>query len=322
MKVAFAYVTDERGLELAKHSIVSVALSQPNACDIHLFCYHFSPASLAQFATDLTGLRAKVIAHTISDLEMEQHETWGHVTTPTLLKLSAVDKLFGSYDRVVYFDNDIVVFGDLKIDAIRFGASPIAAVADMDLSDTGAFRDSAWAHGGDKTNALIRYFNAGVLIFESKNWRNEFLSKYAAALDQHDIECLYKIDCTSIDQCAINSVFEDNWVKLPLSYNTQASAKFTSAWQTASVRHYCGTRKVIPVSSFRNDSRDIRYLNDIRQVLGRPKTHFPMLYELMFRLNALRNYSGDLAVRRYMRAVQADVTTHEIYMPAATGAHA
>jgi lipopolysaccharide biosynthesis glycosyltransferase len=238
---------------------------------------------------------------------VEQHETCGHVTTPTLLKLSAVDKLFGSYDRVVYLDNDVVVFDDLKIEAIQFGSLPIAAVADMDLSDTGAFRD--WARGYESGDAdmSIDYFNAGVLFFEAKNWRSdEFLQKYSAALDQHDLACRYKIKCTSIDQCAVNTVFEKNWKKLPLSYNMQASAKFTPAWQTASVRHYCGTRKAIPVTRFRNDSRDVRYLNEIRRVLGRPGTRFPPLYEVMFRLNALRNYRGDLAIRRYMQAIHAE----------------
>jgi hypothetical protein len=234
---------------------------------------------------------------------VEQHKTWGHVTTPTLLKVAAVGELVGGYDRIVYLDNDILVFDDLQIAAIDFGRAPIAAVIDMDLSHTGALRDSVWAYAGGKTDSVGGYFNAGVLIFESGNWQDEFYQKYAAALDHHDIACPYKLECTSIDQCALNSIFENNWVRLSLSYNMQASAKFTRAWRTAAVRHYCGRRKVIPVSMFRNDSRDVRYLNKIRQALGRPVTPVPLLYEIPFRLNAARNYSGSQAMWRFMSAV-------------------
>jgi lipopolysaccharide biosynthesis glycosyltransferase len=278
MKLAFAYVTDERGLELARHSILSVALSQNRPCDFHVFCYQFSPPPSPDFTAALDRLRASLVFHTISDLAMEQHKTWGHVTTPTLLKPAAVGALAGSYDRIVYLDNDIIVFEDMQIASIDFGQAPIAAVIDMDLSRTGALRDSVWAYEAGKTGSLGGYFNAGVLIFESRNWRNsEFQQKYAAALDRHDIACSYKLDCTSIDQCALNSIFENNWARLPLSYNMQAGAKFTRAWQTAAVRHYCGWRKVVPISMFRNDSRDLRYLKKILRAMGRPAMPLPLL---------------------------------------------
>ena len=307
MNWAFIYVTDERGLELAQHSAVSVALSQNEPCDIHIFGYQFSPQPSPEFAAALDRLRSNLIVHTVSDATVEQHKTWGHVTTPTLLKPVAVGELVGSYDRIVYLDNDILVFDDLQVAAIDFGSLPIAAVIDMDLSHTGWLRDSVWTSAGVETDSLGGYFNAGVLIFESRNWRDsEFRQKYAAALNKHDVACSYKLDCTSIDQCALNSVFENNWLRLPLSYNMQASAKFTGAWQTAAVRHYCGWRKAIPVCIFRNDSRDVRYLNKIRQALGRPTTRLPqLLYEIPFRLNAVRNYSGNQVMRRFMRASHA-----------------
>lgn len=308
MKLAFVYVTDERGLDLAKHSILSVALSQRQPCDFHIFCHRFSPPPSPEFTAALVRLRANLHFHPISDLAVEQHKTWGHVTTPSLLKQAAIGQLTGSYDRIVYLDNDIVVFEDMQIASIDFGRAPIAAVIDMDLSRTGALRNSVWAYEAGKTNNLGGYFNAGVLIVETRNWRNsEFQQKYAAALDQHDIACPYKLDCTSIEQCALNSIFENDWIKLPLSYNMQASAKFTRAWQTAAVRHYCGWRKVIPVSMFRNDSRDVRYLNRIHQAMGRPAIPLPLLYEIPFRLNAARNYSSSRAMRRFMSAVHAQL---------------
>jgi hypothetical protein len=184
-----------------------------------------------------------------------------------------------------------------------FGRAPIAAVVDMDLSHTGVFRHAApMSAGGFRTSG---YFNAGFMVFESRNWRGqEFREKYAAALDQHDICCVYKIDCTSIDQCALNVVFEDNWIKLPASYNMQGGAKFTASWKTASVRHYCGARKFLPISAFRNDGRDVRYLNTIRGALGMPRTPFPFLYEVLFRLNMARKFRSDFQMRQFLRGLK------------------
>lgn len=308
-KSAFVYVTDERGFELVHHSALSLALSQPPPCNIHIFCYRFPPKPPALFQTAMASHNVVVTFHDISDAELENHQTCLHVTTPTLLKPLAVDRLVGQYDRIVYLDNDLLVFDKLGIEDIMFGQMPLAAVVDMDLSDTGALRRSKRASGGEGTDGAESYFNAGFLIFDAKNWRSsEFLAHYTAELDEHDIECRFKINCTSIDQCALNRVFAENWVRLPMTYNLQGSAKFTGAWQTAAVRHYAGRRKFIPISMFRNDSRDVRYLNLIRCALGLPRIRLPALYKLMYRLNFIRNYRNNEPMRRFMRAVEADVT--------------
>jgi lipopolysaccharide biosynthesis glycosyltransferase len=296
--VAFVYLTDERGFELARHSAMSLAMSQRAPCSIHIFCYRFVPDPSSQFLQAMANLRASVVFHEISDPAVEHHQTCLHVTTPTLLKPAAVTRLVGQYDRIVYLDSDVLVFEDLMIEDIDFGSMPMAAVVDMDLTETGALHRSGRTSDNGETEVLGSYFNAGFMVFESKNWRSgEFLAQYAAALDQHNIECKYKSNCTSIDQCAMNSVFERNWVRLPMSHNLQAGAKFTRAWKTATVRHYAGGRKFIPVALFRNDSKDVRYLNRIRQAMGMPTTPFPFLFELPYRLNAARKYRNDVPMR-------------------------
>ena len=95
---------------------------------------------------------------------MEQHQTCAHVTTPSLLKISAIERLVGRYDRIVYLDNDILVFDDLRIQDIEMGTAPIAAVIDMDLSDTGALRGSKWSSGGAQGEDIGSYFNVGFMI--------------------------------------------------------------------------------------------------------------------------------------------------------------
>lgn len=304
MRIALAYVTDERGFDLAVYSAMSIAISQRSCCDVHIFCYRFNPAQPEALARAL-ALRGHGLAlHPISDDAVEGHQTCGHVTTPSLLKITAVEVLIQVYDRVVYLDNDVLVFDDLNVAAIDFDGCPVAAVVDMDISRTGALRDAAWARPGATSRDISHYFNVGVMAFESSSWRGaNYYDQYAASLHRHDIACRYKLSCTSIEQCALNEVFEDRWARLPARYNMQAGAKFTSAWKTALVRHYCGPRKFLPLSWFRNDARDVRLLNDIMRAAGLP-SRSPALFELPFRLNCLRHYASAASMRRFLSVLE------------------
>jgi lipopolysaccharide biosynthesis glycosyltransferase len=306
MKLTFAYVTDAGGMELARHSAVSLALSQKHPCDIHIFCYRFEPPVADPLHIALRDLGCTLRLSQIADGDLEKYQTRGHVTKPALLRLLAVERLIVNYDRVVYLDNDVLVHDDLAIEDLEFGSLPIAAVVDMDLTETGAVK----AMQGQSQGAIpaLEYFNSGLIICEARNWRtqiDEFRQRYISALEQHDVSCVYKINCTSIDQCAANSTFHRQWLALPTSYNMQATAKFTRHWKTAIVRHYCGTRKFVPASSFRNDGRDIAYLNRIRNRLQLPPAGVPLYYELLYRLNFVRNYLSNRELRSFIAAVQA-----------------
>jgi hypothetical protein len=56
---------------------------------------------------------------------------------------------------------------------------------------------------------------------------------------------------------------------------------------------------------FRSDSRDVRYLNKIRQAIGRETTRLPWFYEITFRCNAARNYNRNRAIRRFIGGFHA-----------------
>jgi lipopolysaccharide biosynthesis glycosyltransferase len=306
MRVCFAYVTDKKGFDLAALSIMSVAMSQPRPCHIQVFCYKFAPRPDSRLLEALTRLGAELRFSEIADDAVEQHPTHGHVTTPALLKLSAVARLMAAYDRIVYLDNDVLLFEDLKIAQLDFGAFPIGAVTDIDLTETGALRHSSWLDASSRDQATGSYFNSGVMIFESANWRGEFLETYAQVLQTHDHGCSYKLDCTSNDQCAANTAFRNNWLRLPATYNMQAGAKFTQSWRTAAARHYCGPRKCVPLQPFRSDGRDVAYLNRIRRMLGQPTSRLGLLYDVLFWINRVRHHRGDTAMRNFLAAHRAE----------------
>ena len=83
MSTAFLYVTDQRGFDLAIHSAMSVSLSQPAPCDIHVFCYRFMPEHASRLKAAMAGVGADLTFHPISNEAVEHHTTHGHVTTPT-----------------------------------------------------------------------------------------------------------------------------------------------------------------------------------------------------------------------------------------------
>lgn len=306
MRTAFAFVTDERGFDLAMHSAASVALTQKRPSDIHVFCHQFDPPQASRLSSAFARVDSRLAFQHIQDEAVEHHKTHGHVTTPTLLKLSAIDCLIEGYDRVAYLDNDVLVFERLPIETINFGSAPLAAVVDMDVSDLGVHRDLHSDQPVSAGSICQGYFNAGVLIFECEKLADGYYTqRYRAALEEHRRKCTFKLNCTSIDQCALNIAFDERWISLPLSYNMQAGAKYTEAWRSALVRHYCGTRKFMPVSWFRNDARDVLLLNRVRRLLGRPAVGMPTLHELLFRLNIARKYRDDLTMRRFLRAVEA-----------------
>jgi lipopolysaccharide biosynthesis glycosyltransferase len=239
----------------------------------------------------------------VEDEAAEKHTAFEHITTPSLLKLRAVASLVSQYDRVVYLDYDFLAFKKLKIEELDFGGYPVAAVTDMDMSHAGALRNRDVRDPSSLNDALGYYFNAGFMVFNSAAWRPEFLDRYQATLDAHVHHCGYIDDCTTPDQCALNTIFANNWRLLPADYNMQAAGKFTKTWQTAAVRHYCGPRKCLPLSPLRSDYRDTRQLNAIHALLGRPTSQFALVYDLLFRVNCLRNYRRSAATRNLLAAL-------------------
>lgn len=302
MRVAYVYVADRKGFLLAQYAAMSAALSQPAGRDYHLFCHRFAPGPEGDaFAAAIAGAGGRLHLHPIEDATLERIPTTGHVSSAALLRIAAVGEVATTADRVVYLDTDTLVFEDLEIEQLDLEGRSIGAVLDMDLSATGAFRDEA--RQGFRDPAMrSRFFNSGMMVFESQRWRHEaFLERFAQALAEQEHGCRYKLDCPPNDQCASNILFADDWTPLPFTYNFQASGKFTPGWQTAKVRHYCGPAKFIPVAMRRNDARDLAVIGDIGRRLGRPVPSLVSLHTVAFRLNALRNRRYARQMRRFIQ---------------------
>lgn len=216
------------------------------------------------------------------------------------LRVAAITAVAPTTERVVYLDTDTLVFEDLGIETLDLEGRSIAAVLDMDLSDKGPFPD--YVHKCLQDPAMrTRFFNSGVMVIDAARWpAADIQPRFLALIAEHARRCPYKCDCPHTDQCPCNALFDNDWTPLPLSYNFQASGKFTPGWQTARLRHYVGSAKFLPLTLRRNDRRDLMLIAEISRRLGRPAPSRIWLYAMAFWLNALRNRGAARDMQRFI----------------------
>ena len=108
-------------------------------------------------------------------------------------------------NKVIYLDTDIVVIGDLAtLYNTNVEAVPFAAVLDP-------AKEIRVDLGIREPNS---YFNSGVLLMNLDNWREQKISEKALQfVSQYPEKCIY------VDQCALNAVSINNWIRLDSRFN-------------------------------------------------------------------------------------------------------
>jgi lipopolysaccharide biosynthesis glycosyltransferase len=307
MRTVITLVTDQLGYELARHAVVSILMSQNYKYDLIVFCHRFEPPKDAALFSYAASRGIELEMAPIEDESSESFTTHGHITTATLLKFEAVDRLYQKYDRVLYADIDILFFDNIAIDKVDFRNKPLAAVVDVgEWVVKSHARESAGFEPYGEEYDPVDYFNAGLLLFNCAMWDSKsFRDRYVHFLTVHDAECVYKKDCLTIDQCALNRLFEGQWTKLPAGYNFQACGKFTRQWKSAEVRHYTGAKKFLPMRPWRNDNRDTRYIRKIRHVLGYTNPVPIPFVNYVFELNARRHRPEAMRVESILGQIES-----------------
>ena len=286
MRNAVVYVVDQKGYELARHAAASFILTQSNFQDLYVFCHNFMPSRKDRLINFGQEHAVRVHIEPINDPQIEKLNSIGHITHTAHLKLKSVEIISHAYDRVLYVDYDVLFFEQIFLETINLEGFPIAAVYDIAVSS--GMTDADFIQNCRKNNRSTHHFNSGLMLFDCSKWDRLTREKYMRLLDKHQVSCDFLKQCQPNDQCITNLLFENNWKRLPLAFNMQACAKFTDQWAHASVRHYQGVSKFLPIRPWRNDGRDIRLIRRIRKALGyNDPWHFPL--GILFRLNARRN---------------------------------
>lgn len=303
-RCALVFVTDARGLDLARHAIAVAMATQDQFDAVVLSCVDFEPPRDAALEA-LAARRGLVLERQRIDLvdmpiaACDGQGVHAHVTAATFAKIFALDRLAGAYERALYVDIDALLMHPFDIRNLDFEGHPIAAVFDFAIA-------SGYDNGGEifrRTAALGRsadYLNAGVIAIDYAAWQPDFVARFSAAAARHGAHCDYKTSCSNNDQCCWNMVFENAWKKLPLTLNYQGCAMFNAGWRNAVVRHYVGSAKFLPLRAWRNDRKDTAVLRRARIDLALPPVRQQLFASLVRTLNRLRNRAR---ARRMQRAI-------------------
>lgn len=117
-------------------------------------------------------------------------------------------------DQVLYLDYDLLIELDvLQVAAFDFQGQFLAAVGG------GKFKHAlGWQFYVNKVGVDpdLEYFNAGVLLFNLREWRLKKLKEKCL-----DIGRKYPLEIPTVDQSLMNLLCKGNFAKLPLSFNCE-----------------------------------------------------------------------------------------------------
>ena len=155
----------------------------------------------------------KKIDHVFIDFDPEEHfgayaSLHGDRTTYGRLLLADIVK----GNSVLYLDADLVVEIDvLELEHFQFGGNFLAAVGGGIFKNT---LGNKFYIGKLKIDPLEEYFNAGILLFDLKKWREEKVKDQCLELANK-----YPLELPSHDQSLLNILCQGKFAKLPNNFN-------------------------------------------------------------------------------------------------------
>lgn len=188
-----------------------------------------------------------------------------HPTAATYARFCLGTLLPTSWQRVIYLDSDLLVFGPLdELWEIPLGNHPLGAVCDPIMpnlsSDLGV---QAWEREG--LNPLANYFNAGVLLIDLDRWRETGIEEKAFKYVTRNAE-----NIILFDQEALNAVLNGNFLCLPprwnfVSHDQNVPYRCGQIPEEVRIRHFTGRYKPWMGGTCEEKSRDL-YIDYITRI--------------------------------------------------------
>lgn len=289
MRLGTIFITDRRGLRLARHAVGSFALAHGGASDVRLYCDGFELAQDDPLTRLCASCGARFSTRPLSSASFAGLTTSAHISATSYAKFAALADAAKDFGRVLYADTDILFFAPLPLATVDLAEFPLAAT--HDVAETGGIVDPEFRRNCARNGLSDDYFNSGLMLFDVARLDLPRLEdRYHALIAAHEKECPYKERCVTGDQCVWNQLFEQRWLRLPFGWNAQSSMRFTPLWAQAQARHYTGPVKFLPARPWRSDLREARLIATVSERLG--FTSGALLgaapFDLLYRLNAQR----------------------------------
>lgn len=155
--------------------------------------YRVSTINLNQHAADLVGIKI-----------------YAHFSIETMLRFYIPDYI--DYEKVVYLDCDMIVLGDISgLYKIKLENKTVAAVWNYMSAKTSDYVETVLNLKPDQ------YFNAGLLIIDTKKMKEKQIKENAIQLLKEHPEYWM------LDQDALNIILSGDVKYLPLEWNVQIS---------------------------------------------------------------------------------------------------
>lgn len=171
---------------------------------IHIIHQSFTPQDL-QLLKDLANRSNKEIKfHYLNKNPTLNLKTGFHFTNACYYRLFIPEILDSNIEKALYLDSDIIINNDIStIFNIDLKNSFLAAVED---------RFDRHVELGMKKNS--KYFNSGVMLINTRKWREEELCKKVIHfVKENSTKILYP------DQDGLNAVIDNNWIAIPPKFN-------------------------------------------------------------------------------------------------------
>lgn len=172
---------------------------------------NISAANKAKITETVRTLGAGIMFIDVNDTVFSNVYVSGHISRTAYFRLMIDELVPEEIDKIIYLDVDLLVFKDIKeLWCCDLQGMPVAAVNDYGIVSSSRLRK--------QKNKVIGlqdgkpYFNSGVLVLDVKQWREKKYGKMVVDLVQ-------KQKFPHHDQDALNKIFMDKWVELPLEWN-------------------------------------------------------------------------------------------------------
>ncbi|WP_081299654.1 glycosyltransferase family 8 protein [Gilliamella sp. wkB112] len=192
----------------------------------HLFIDQVSDSNIEKFKKLVTTKNVTITLYYINnDFVINPKTLVLHITTvSTCIRFIIPEILASITDKLIYLDSDVICLQSL------------AALAEYNIDNyiAGVIPDTKDMQNEIRTMYNIdssQYFNAGVLLINTKKWNEFHISEQAFNLINNGN--IYKY----ADQDVLNILFEHKTYPLPIKYNTKIKIS-TDAHQEKSIKSY------------------------------------------------------------------------------------
>jgi lipopolysaccharide biosynthesis glycosyltransferase len=209
MVINICFCIDENYVDYLSVVLRSISdTNRSNRIDFYIISNGLSIHSMDKLLGCVQRSNFRLFFVSSSDEDISNLEAGGHISSATYIRFD-IPYLLKHLDKVIYLDADLIVKDDLfdlwqtEIDGFFVGAV------------TNPFFERYESINLAGENG---YFNAGVLIINTKMWREFKVKEYALKFLNE-----YKNNAIMFDQDALNYVFRGNWKSLSVRWNIQTS---------------------------------------------------------------------------------------------------